>query len=157
MDFTLRRYKSSDIQQVLRLFLNTVRTVNLKDYSEEQVRAWATGKEGAAAWDASLRSHLCYVAVAGEQIVGFGDMDASGYLDRLYVHKDYQRQGVATALCDRLEGETSTMRYSVHASITALPFFQHRGYRIVRSQIVNRQGVLLKNFVMEKQPDCSSM
>ena len=34
---------------------------------------------------------------------GFADMDADGYLDRLYVHKDYQGRGVATALCDALE------------------------------------------------------
>lgn len=25
-------------------------------------------------------------------IVGFGDIDKSGYLDRFYVHKDYQRR-----------------------------------------------------------------
>ena len=37
------------------------------------------------------------------QIVCFGDMDETGYLDRLYVHKDYQCRGVASAICDALE------------------------------------------------------
>lgn len=43
--------------------------------------------------------------------------------------------------------------FTTHASITAKPFFQHRGYRVVRKQEVIRHGVALTNFVMEKQPE----
>ena len=39
----------------------------------------------------------------------------------------------------------------VHASITARPFFEKRGYRVIKEQKVERQGVLLTNFVMEKE------
>ena len=42
------------------------------------------------------------MAVEGKTIVGFRDMDSTGYLDRLYVHKDYQKKGIAAAICDRL-------------------------------------------------------
>ena len=77
-------------------------------------------------------------------------MDSKGYLDRLYVHKDYQRQGVATAICDELERAVKAGKYTTHASITARPFFQKRGYRVVREQQVERCGILLTNFVMEK-------
>jgi putative acetyltransferase len=38
----------------------------------------------------------------------------------------------------------------VHASITAKPFFQKRGYVVVKGQQVERQGILLTNFVMKK-------
>ena len=48
-----------------------------------------------AAWDVSFLAHRTLVAVEGETIVGFADMDGSGYLDRLYVHRDFQRRGVA--------------------------------------------------------------
>lgn len=82
-------------------------------------------------------------------IIGFGDMDESGYLDRLYVHKDFQGQGVASAICDELERFAAGI-ITTHASITAKPFFQHRGYRVVRKQEVIRRGVALTNFVMEK-------
>ena len=44
------------------------------------------------AWDASFRAHKTIIAVKNGEIVGFGDMDETGYLDRLYVHKDYQGQ-----------------------------------------------------------------
>ena len=79
-----------------------------------------------------------------------GDMDETGYLDRLYVHHLHQGQGVATALCDALEAHFAVPRYETHASITARPFFSQRGYQVIREQQVLRKGVLLTNFVMVK-------
>ena len=83
-----------------RLFYDTVHAVNAADYSPEQLSAWATGEVDLAAWNASFLAHRTIVAETAGVILGFGDMDAAGYLDRLYVHKDYQRQGIATAICD---------------------------------------------------------
>ena len=83
-------------------------------------------------------------------LLGFGDMDGTGYLDRLYVHKDRQGQGIATALCDALEQGCTARPFVTHASLTARGFFENRGYRVVRPQCVLRRGVELINFVMEK-------
>ena len=92
------------------------------------------------------------VALIDGRIAGFADMDpTSGYLDRLYVHKDDQGKGVATALCDRLERENPSETYMVHASITARPFFEKRGYAVVCKQEVQRHGVWLVNYAMEKR------
>lgn len=82
-------------------------------------------------------------------IIGFGDMDKTGYLNRLFIHKDYQKKGVATAICDNLE-KTIKGVIITHASITARDFFEKRGYKVIKKQQVERQGVLLTNFVMEK-------
>ena len=41
-------------------------------------------------------------------------------------------------------------KITVHASITARTFFEKRGYRVLREQQVERQGVLLTNYEMEK-------
>ena len=49
------------------------------------------------------------------------------------------------ALCDALAGARLT-----HASRTAKPFFEKRGWRVVKEQQVERHGVLLTNFVMER-------
>ena len=88
----------------------------------------------------------------GSSIVGFGDMDRTGYLDRLYVHKDHQGKGIAASLCDELERPFSPGTVvTTHASITARPFFERRGYTVVREQQVIRKGVALTNFVMEKK------
>ena len=149
----LREYQPSDCAQMAELFYQTVHSVNAQDYTREQLDAWATGELDLQAWDESFRAHRTIVATENGGIVGFGDMDGSGYLDRLYVHKDYQGQGVASAICDELECFAAEKTITTHASITAKPFFQHRGYRVVRKQEVIRRGVALTNFVMEKQPE----
>ena len=149
----LRKYQPSDCAQMAELFHQTVHSVNAKDYTQEQLDAWATGEVDLQAWDASFRAHKTIIAVKNGEIVGFGDMDETGYLDRLYVHKDYQGQGIASAICDELERFAAGKTITTHASITAKPFFQHRGYRVVHKQEVIRHGVALTNFVMEKQPE----
>lgn len=147
----LRPYKQSDCQALAELFYLTVHTVNAEDYTKAQLDAWATGNVDLAVWDRSFREHYSIVAVADQVIVGFGDIDKSGYLDRLYVHPDHQRQGVATAICDHLERAVQGGGVFTHASLTARPFFEKRGYKTVKKQQVERQGVFLTNFVMEKK------
>ena len=100
----IRRYEPDDLSQITALFYDTVHAVNAADYSPEQLDAWADGAPDRDRWNRSLMAHHSLVAVEGEGlIVGFGDIDGTGYLDRLYVHRDRQGQGIATALCDRLE------------------------------------------------------
>ena len=146
----IREYRPEDCAELTRLFYDTVHTVNRKDYTPAQLDAWADGTPDLERWNRSLQEHFSLVALEGEKIIGFGDMDSTGYLDRLYVHKDYQGKGVATALCDRLE-QAVDGTIVTHASITARPFFEGRGYVMVKAQQVERKGILLRNFVMEKR------
>ena len=67
-------------------------------------------------------------------------------------HKDHQRRGAASALCRELENAASFVRITTHASITARPFFEKRGYRVLKEQQAERDGVLLTNYLMEKVP-----
>lgn len=147
----LRPYRSEDCPALARLFYDTVHTVNARDYTPEQLDAWADGQVDLTAWDESFRAHHTLVAEENSEILGFADMDNMGYLDRLYVHKDYQSRGVATALCDALEAACPAKAFTTHASLTARPFFEGRGYRVLRRQAVVRRGVALDNFVMEKR------
>lgn len=146
----LRKYEPSDCRPIAELFYHTVHSVNAKDYTQEQLNAWATGKLDLDKWNQSLSEHYAVVAVEKGIIVGFGDIDKTGYLDRLYVHKDYQQKGIATAICDALENAVDAKKISTHASITAKPFFEKRGYRVIKEQQVERQGVFLTNYIMEK-------
>lgn len=191
----LRKYHPSDCTALAALFYETIHTVNARDYPQEQLDAWADGHVDLDAWNESFLAHNTYVAVqecvdaddidsrasdstdtapgktggspANALIIGFGDMDNTGYLDRLYVHKDYQGRGVATAICDRLEEDFCLSRgrllqnsavqkrkndtFTTHASITARPFFEKRGYTVVKAQQVVRKGISIRNYIMRKR------
>lgn len=146
----IRDYTPDDCKEMAELFYQTIHTVNVRDYTNEQLNAWATGKVDLAEWNKSFSGHISLVAVEGNIIVGFGDIEASGYLDRLYVHKDFQNQGIATAICDKLEMSVNAEKIVTHASITAKGFFGRRGYKIIKEQQVIRNGIFLTNFIMEK-------
>ncbi|MFQ9509685.1 MAG: GNAT family N-acetyltransferase [Lachnospiraceae bacterium] len=147
----IRAYKSNDCGEIAKLFYETVHVVNAKDYTKEQRDVWANGQVDLDEWNKTFMEHITVVAIEGNKIIGFGDMDAKGYLDRLYVHKDYQRRGVATRICDTLENAVDVKSYETHASITAKPFFENRGYVIQKEQQVIRSGVKLTNYVMRKK------
>lgn len=146
----IRRYQQSDCKELAELFYNTVHTVNAKDYTKEQLNVWATGKVDLEKWNQSLQEHYSVVVVDDKIIVGFGDIDKTGYLDRLFVHSDYQGKGVATAICNQLE-QVVQGGIITHASITARPFFEKRGFKTIKEQQVERQGIFLTNFIMEKK------
>lgn len=150
----LRKYKSEDCTTLAELFFQTIHSVNAKDYTNDQLDAWATGKINLSAWNKSFLNHNTLVAEINGTIVGFGDMDNNGYLDKLFVHKDYQRIGIATAIVNELEHQavlSGIHLFSTQASITAKPFFERRGYRVVRENTVVRCNVKLKNYIMEKK------
>lgn len=152
----LRSYTPSDCKTLYELFVDTVHAVNSKDYSKAQLDAWAPLDALSSRvtildhWNTSFLLHHTIVAVENNLIVGFGDISTDGYLDRLFVHKAHQRQGIATAICNVLEKYVEGKKLTTHASITAKPFFLKRGYMIVKEQTVIRKGVLLTNYLMEK-------
>lgn len=154
--FRLRPYESGDLEELIALFYETVHTVNRRDYSREETDAWVPSPDSVDrdAWNASLSAHFTLVAETPEGgLIGFADLDGS-YFDRLYVHRDFQGAGVASALADALEvhaWESGEHTIEVHASLTAQPFFERRGYREERKQQVLRNGVRLTNAVMKKK------
>lgn len=153
----LRPYQSADAAETAALFYGAVHTVAARDYTKEQLNAWAPESRELTAWDESLLAHYALVAVQNGVIVGFGDMDEqNAYLDRLYTHRDHQGRGVATALLAALEARVQGRAITTHASLTAKPFFEKRGYMVKRRQRVTRGGVWLHNYVMVKPAPCAA-
>ncbi len=149
----LRPYQSGDRQALAQLFGDTVRTVNRRDYSAPQIETWAAGQQRLAEGPDFFASLFTLVAEENGQILGYASMDDTGYLDHLFVHKDFQGRGAASALCAAMEQRAAALglaRVTVHASITAKPFFERRGYTILRRQQVPLRGQVLVNYAMEK-------
>ena len=54
----IRRYRSADCAQILKLFFETIHSVNLKDYNKKQIQVWASGEEDPILWNNSLSEHF---------------------------------------------------------------------------------------------------
>lgn len=150
----IRKYKSSDCASIAKLFYDTVHAVNARDYTEEQLNAWATGSVDLEVWNSAFIANNTLVAVINGEIVGFADMDYTGYLDKLYVHKDFQRRGIAAALVKELElcaRKAGLFNFATYASITARPFFEKQGYTVKAENRVIRNGITLVNYKMAKK------
>lgn len=145
----IRHYKNSDCDTVSKLFYETVHFINATDYTAEQLSVWANHSDSLKARRKDLLKQHTLIAEINGVIVGFGSIDKSGCLDLLFVHKDYQKQGIATALCNELEKGFPVIY--TFASVTAKPFFESRGYVVVKKQEAERSGIRLKNFEMKKK------
>lgn len=149
-----RQYTDADAISCWQLFNQTVRRINARDYTPAQIAAWAHADIDPEPWFRRFDSKIAYVVEGDEnaRILGFADLTCDGYLDRLFVSADHQRQGIATLLMDAIERaakEKPLPRIHTQASITAKPFFLSRGFTVVTEQTVDCRGVKMTNFVME--------
>ncbi len=145
----IKLYNESYKEEVYDLFFETVINVNIKDYNKKQVDVWANNSS-VEKLNKSLLQNISVVCIFENKVIGFGDITINGYLDRLYVHKDFLNKGVGTLICDYLESKVNCKKIEVHASITANPFFRKRGYIVVKEQKVYLQNIELINYCLEK-------
>ncbi len=149
----VRDYEPGDAGPICRLFYETVRTVNLGDYSSEQVRAWAPELPDPAAWHERMAGRHTLVADESGEVVGFAELEEDGHLDMLYCRRDAVGRGVGPLLYGAVEERARGLglgRISTEASITARPFFGRHGFVVLRRNTVWRQGTALTNFSMQK-------
>lgn len=149
-----RLYKPTDLQEVLQLFYENIHNVCVNDYTLEQLDAWAPSDPDIYRWEASLNKNHTLVVEKDGKIVGFGNVGETGYLDRLYVHKDYLHQGIATLIAKQLEKYAKAkgiVYMNTAASITSRPFFERQGYLVLEEQTVERRGIRLRRYLMEKK------
>lgn len=146
----IRPCRAEDCAALARLFFETVHAVNCADYTPAQLDAWAPAPPPLEGWTARLMSTRTFVAEAEQGLLGFANLEPGGHLDCLFVRRDCQRQGVGVALCSAVEQAAGPVRMTAEVSLTARGFFEHRGWRVVRCQQVERRGQRLTNFVMER-------
>jgi putative acetyltransferase len=149
----VRRFEPPDAEAIARLFHDTIRIVNLGDYTQEQVEAWAPDNIYFRDWAAACGSRWTLVAEMDGMVVGFGELEATGHVNRFYVHHLHQRQGIGQVIHTAIETEAGKLglrRLFTEASITARPFFARLGYAVLGEQTVECRGQTFINYVMEK-------
>ncbi|TPE53417.1 GNAT family N-acetyltransferase [Maribrevibacterium harenarium] len=150
----IQPYSPDKAREVTNLFYAAVNGIADDVYSPQQKAVWAPEPVNYAAWAARLAQTQPFLAICAGAVVGFMELEADGHIDCTYTHPEFQGRGVASMLYAYLETEAIRKgigRLYVEASIVAKPFFSKLGFTEVKQNTLQRQGVELVNYSMEKQ------
>ena len=154
MDIEIRQATLDDLPEILNLFQETVRAVNSQHYSEQQIQVWSSSANDPKRWQDRIENIYFIVAEKNNSIVGFAYLKDGNYFDGLFVHKDYQRQGIASKLLRIIESKAMMNGFEdikSDISITALPFFEDHYYNVIKKQKKVFKGMAFENFIVSKQ------
>jgi len=149
----IRVVRADDAAAIIEVFRSSVRNIARRDYTQDQVLAWAPDEIDIAGWE-GYATRRAFIAEDEKGTAGFADLEDDGHVDMMYVHPRCQGKGVASALLSHLESVARSMgiqEFYTEASITARLFFERRGFQLVEQQLVSNRGQNLINFRMKKR------
>lgn len=153
MNFQIRIGALQDIPEMQSLFVNTIKYICNSDYSQEQIDVWISGVDDVQRWETIIKTQKVLIAHSEEKLLGYITLKDNHYIDLLYVHKDYQKNGIAFRLYSEVEKYANNLQIiELHSdvSITAKPFFEKLGFVVIAEEQVERKGILLTNYKMKK-------
>lgn len=152
-EIQIRLFEDADAKAAAQVFYDAVRQGAAEFYDEAQRAAWAAEVPNSVVWRDRLNAQTTFVAVADEQLIGYMTLAEDGYIDLAFVRPDRIGTGVAKALYAEVEAkaiEFGASRLYSQASYLAKRFLERRGWSVLKPQTIERHGVELTNFVMEK-------
>jgi putative acetyltransferase len=150
----IREFIITDTQQILQLFYDTVHRVNIRDYTQAQVDAWAPKHPDVQKWIERMQDRMTYVAEENGKAIGFAELERNGHIGCFYAHADHQNMGVGTALFHQIQLTAESLdlpKLFVEVSITAKPFFERMGFSAIATEEIELRGEKLFANVMEKR------
>jgi GNAT superfamily N-acetyltransferase len=152
--FMIREFKPEDTNSIVRLFHDTVHKISVRDYSHEQINAWAPEQADLEQWLKRLRGGITIVAEENQTIISFARLEPNGHIDCFYTHSDHQNEGYGSELLSAIEQRAKALglkKVFTESSITAKTFFLKKGFSLLRQQTATVRGVKMVNFIMEKE------
>jgi putative acetyltransferase len=153
LNLNLRTATLSDLPELQELFVNTIKNTCKQDYNEAQIKAWVSGIKKKDRWEVMIERQFVIIAEKEGEIIGFGSLDGGDYLDFLYVHHDYIGRGIATTIFIELQKKSNRLGHLLmrsDVSITARPFFEKMGFKVVRKNVNIIDGVEIINYHMSQ-------
>lgn len=149
----IRRLLDDEYEDVVKLITQTVHCVCANDYTKEELNAWAPENFDVSKFRQNLSCSLNLAAFEKGKLVGFISMERSGYINRLYTHKDFLHRGIAKALFEKAQAwaiENGICELSLDSSRTAEGFYLKMGFEKSGISTLSRGNVVLRNTVMKK-------
>lgn len=151
----IRLYRPGDACPIAALFVRSVEQLGPRDYSPQQVEAWASRAPSAERVHArATDGRTTLVAVDDtDRPIAFGDLESDGHIDFLYCAPEAAGTGVTSALYDELERiarERGITRLYSEASEAARRFFLKKSFLVRARRQLELDGVPIHNFAVEK-------
>lgn len=149
----IRNYNPDDAYELWQIYFDTIRKVNIRDYTDDQVRVWAKEDLSQQLWAEKMNSLSPFVCVRDGVIVGYSDLQTDGLIDHFFCHYEYQGVGVGSELMEKIHQtakEKGISQLYSNVSITARPFYERFGFFVVKEQHNEKEGQVLINYRMEK-------
>jgi len=151
MSLTVRPYKAHDRTACWGVFYRAVREGAAGVYDEAQRAAWAPSPLPALDGHDKLAAAHTFVAEREGRVVGFMNVEPSGYLDMAFVLPEEMGQGTAAALYGAVLAQARAQgsdRMTVTASPLARRFFAKRGWSVDRREDLAADGQVYEVFHM---------
>lgn len=149
----IRRFRVGDEMALADVYASAIRLVACKDYTPEQIDAWAPASFDEEKWIKRMRALDPFVAEEGGVPIGYADLQPSGYIDHFFVAGNVPRRGVGRALMQTLIAQAERLgiaEMTSDVSLTAQPFFARFGFEHVERRFVTLYGVTLENARMRR-------
>ena len=149
----IREFQAGDEAALYRVHHGAIHRVASRDYTPEQIDAWAPATQDPGVWAIKMRHLRPFVAEVEGVIAGYADLQPTGYIDHFFVSADFPRQGVGALLMERIHEEAVRQgigELTADVSKTAQPFFARFGFDIVEQRFPVRSGVTIPNALMRK-------
>lgn len=146
-------FEAAEADSLGAIFYDAVHEGAAGFYSLKQRQAWMPMAPSGPKWVYRLASQTTLVARNGGEPVGFMTLDSDGYIDLAFVSPKYQRKGIGGCLYAQIEGlarSAEMARLHSQASYLVRGLFLQSGWTVICEQQVERVGVTLTNFLMEK-------
>jgi putative acetyltransferase len=156
----VRRFASDDEHGLWDVHRSAIECLASAHYTPEQIQAWLPAEHERVDWMARVRRLAPFVALQGERIVGYADLQADGLIDHFFVSGQHARRGVGTLLMRRLLTEAARLGLTelhAHVSLSAEAFFRRFGFEVIERRTPLRQGLPLANALMRTAlPQCTA-
>src|SRR5436190_16410909 len=98
----IRRFREGDERALWEVFFSAIHETASEDYTPEQIDAWAPRNFDSIKWANRMLGIQPFVAELDGNIVGYADVQASGYIDHFFVSPTVARRGIGSLLMRRL-------------------------------------------------------
>lgn len=148
----LRRATAADLPALAAVYEDAVRGIAPARYPPEAVEAWAAFARDADGFRAFILDAHTLVFEDDTGVAGFGGLSGDGRIASLFVRASHARRGVARRIMTELVAigrARGLTHFHTEASEFSRPVFERFGFRVIGTEVVEREGVPIERYRME--------